>query len=155
MDVRICAHGTLSEGALSELVGFEERFDGAGVELRGTVVDQPDLIGLLGRLRRCGLAIRDVEVVPGPGTPADQKPPARLTPAVARFEFRGHVASLLRLVLEDAQLSEDAARTTLEVPLPNDGDSFFEVLARLEHLALEIREVHVHGVPKWDGERVG
>ena len=155
MQVRICARGTLSEGARSELVGFEERSDGAGVELRGSVVDQPDLIGLLGRLRRCGLAIRDVEVIPGPGASGCKKPPARLTAAVARFEFRGRVAGLLRLVLEDAQLCEDAARTTLEVPLRDDGDAFFEVLARLEQLALEIREVHVHGVPDCGSEGVG
>jgi hypothetical protein len=55
----------------------------------------------------------------------------------------GTVADLLRITLAEAQLVEDSATTTMEVALRDDGDALFSLLARIEQLALDIREVHV------------
>lgn len=139
VEVRICARGALSELDRRELPGFEESGDGSLVVLRGVVVDQPALLGVLERLRRAGLHIRDVERV-SPEGPTEAGGPAV---AVARFEFTGMVADLLRITLAEAQLVEDSATTTMEVALGDDDDALFGLLARIEQLALDIREVHV------------
>lgn len=137
IEVRICALGTLAEVVRRELAGFEERGDGSLVVLCGVVADQPALIGVLVRLRRAGLHIRDVERVPVCSPPVVSSEQA----VVARFEIQGRVADLLHLALDGA-LDEAPATTTLEVALEDD-DALFDILAVLEHLAVDIREVHV------------
>lgn len=140
-EVLISAQGTLSDAARLELTGFEELDDGSLVVLRGTVPDQPALLGLLERFRREGLRIRDVERL----SHAAHSPAGARGGVAARLEIRGLVADLLRLALHEADLVEEGGTTTLELALA-DEDELFEVLAGLESLALDVRGLHVRPV---------
>ncbi|MDO5711724.1 MAG: hypothetical protein Q4P32_08325 [Micrococcales bacterium] len=155
-EVRISAHGTLSDGARAELVGFDQLDDPSMVVLRGAVADQEALMGLLQRLRRAGLRIRDVERMPG-STPVS--PPVQEA-AVARLEVSGRVADLLRLAmvnvsgLEVVSGLEEASTTTIEIGLGEEG-ALFNVLADLEGLALDLHGLHVRpGNPQTEGPSV-
>lgn len=139
--VRICARGLLEDAAREELAGFVvETCDVSHVALHGTVPDQPALLGVLELLRRSGLRIRDVETVPGRPEATTARPGA----AVARVQIRGRVGDLLALVLDPVLIAETSATTTVEVDLRDDHDAVFELLGRLERLALEVVEVHIH-----------
>ncbi|MGM0384465.1 MAG: hypothetical protein ACQERF_00585 [Actinomycetota bacterium] len=138
IEVRICARGVLTEETRRELASFSEAGDGTHLVLRGTVVDQAALVGVLERLWRAGLHIRDVEVIP-----ATDEPGPFLLPVVARLEFRGQVADLLDLVVTEPHTIEATAVTTMEVALRDDAEALFELLARLERISLDIHEVHV------------
>lgn len=138
LEVRICARGALTDADLLELAGFENEGHGSFVVLRGTVADHPALLGVLERLRRSGLRIRDVEVlVREPASDAGGGP------VVARFAFRGRVGGLLRVAVAGGDVIEEPATTTLEVEIGDDGEALFDVLAHLEDLALEFEEIHV------------
>ncbi|NCD15941.1 MAG: hypothetical protein EOL91_01255 [Actinobacteria bacterium] len=138
LEVRICARGTLPESARRELAGFDEWCDNSHVVLRGEVADLPAIVGVLELLRRAGLHIRDVELVPLGGSPA-----SGTSSAVARIAFLGNVSELLTLVIDGARIAETPATTTVEVALPDDTDALFELLAHVERLALDIVELHV------------
>lgn len=138
MLVTIRALGTLPEDARAELSGFQKSHDRPMVVLRGCVVDQPALLGLLERLRRAGLRICDVEHA----TRLPASEPTGSTTAVARLELTGRVGDLLRLTLGETCLFESPATTTAEFAL-RDEDELRELVARVERLALEIRSLHI------------
>ena len=138
IDVCICAEGNLPEEEARELedLGMSSHVD--HVVLDGTVVDQAALLGVLERLRRAGLTIREV----GPtGRHPDRVRHARLSVV-------GHVAELLSGSLEDAVMVEEPATTTVEIGLAGD-DEVFELLRRVESLGLDIRSLHIG--PSLDG----
>lgn len=152
-EIRISAHGTLSDAVRAEMIGFDQLFDPSMVVLRGAVTDQAALMGLLERLRRAGLQIRDVERMPG--SPVFSSPARGV--AVARLEVSGQVADLLSLAmvnasgLDEVAGVEEAATTTIEIGLEEE-DALFEVLAGIEELALDLHGLHVRpGNPQTDG----
>jgi hypothetical protein len=132
IDVCIYAEGVLPADEVSELadLGIHSHVD--HVVLDGTVVDQAALIGVLERLRRAGLRIRDV-------APAARDDDAE---QVAFLSFAGRAGDLLRAVLDDAVVTEDETTTTAEVVLSR-ADDLFDMLGRLGALGLELRAVHV------------
>lgn len=132
IDVCIHAEGSLPAAEIRELadLGIHRHVD--HVVLDGTVVDQEALMGVLERLRRAGLHIRDV-------APAVR---GRDEGHVASLSIVGHAADLLRAVLPDAVVTEQATTTTAEVVLNRD-DDLFDLLGRLGALGLELRSVHV------------
>jgi hypothetical protein len=132
IDVCIYAEGVLPADEVSELadLGIHSHVD--HVVLDGTVVDQAALIGVLERLRRAGLQIRDV-------APAARDEDGE---QVAFLSFAGRAGDLLRAVLDDAVVTEDETTTTAEVVLSR-ADDLFDMLGRLGALGLELRAVHV------------
>lgn len=132
IEVSICAEGSLPPEELAELadLGVHSRVD--QVVLDGTVADQAALIGVLERLRRAGLRIRDVS--PGSSVENDDH--------VTTLAIVGQVGALLRAILTDSVVSEHSTTTTAEVIL-NRPDDLFDVLGRLGSLGLELRSVHV------------
>lgn len=132
IDICIYAEGVLPADEVSELadLGIHSHVD--HVVLDGTVVDQAALIGVLERLRRAGLRIRDVAPA-AKDEDADQ---------VALLSFAGRAGELLRAVLEEAVVTEDETTTTAEVVLSR-ADDLFDMLGRLGALGLELRAVHV------------
>ena len=132
IEVSIHAEGSLTPEELSELadLGIHRLVD--HVVLDGTVADQAALIGVLERLRRAGLRIRDV-------SPATTGEPDT---HVASLAVVGRVGGLLRALLVDAVVSEEATTTSVDVPLTRP-DDLFDILSRLGALGLELRSVHV------------
>lgn len=137
-EVLISARGSLGDAERLELAGFAEFQDGSLAVLHGAVGDEAALMGLLERLRRAGLRIRDVERL----LRSEHAPTRANAGILARLEIRGLVADLLQMTLADAGRVEECATTTVEVTLPDD-DALFSVLAELENLALDIHALHV------------
>lgn len=144
IEVRIRAEGALRDSDLQELVGFRAVREASGVVLCGAVVDQAALMGVLGRLRRAGLSVRDVDQVPAPSAAAEERPvPRRNVPGtVARIAIVGNVAELLEGAFESVTVVEEPATTTIEIGV-RDTTELYAVLDRLETLALELHELHV------------
>lgn len=153
IDVCIHAEGSLPAAEIRELadLGIHSHVD--HIVLDGTVVDQAALMGVLERLRRAGLHIRDV-------SPAAHDAE---TDHVLFLTVVGHAGSLLNAVLDDAVVTEQATTTTAEVALIRD-DDLFDLLGRLAALGLELRSVHVgrsaepppgDGFSPWSGDRLG
>jgi hypothetical protein len=143
IEVRICADGCLPPSEVAELEGLGIDRAVEQVVLDGCVVDQAALMGVLERLRRAGLTIRDVaprEPDAG-GTHADDAADTEVG-EVAEVAVLGRVGEIVRSVLPFATVTEGAATTTIEIALASS-DEVFDVLHRLEALALELREVHV------------
>lgn len=132
IDVCICAEGTLPEEEARELEDLGMRSHVDHVVLDGTVVDQAALLGVLERLRRAGLTIRQVG-------PSGRDPDCVRH---ARLSVVGHVANLLSGSLEDAVVREEPATTTVEIGLAGE-DEVFELLRRVESLGLDIRSLHI------------
>lgn len=132
IEISICAEGSLPTEEISELadIGIHGRTD--QVVLEGTVHDQAALVGVLERLRRAGLHIREV-------APAAE---AARGVEVARIAVGGRVGDIVRAVLGDAPVTEGDDMTTAEVVL-SSADVLFDVIERLGGLGLELRSVHV------------
>ena len=132
--IEVCIHaeGSLSPEELTELADLGIRRLVDHVVLDGTVADQAALIGVLERLRRAGLRIRDVS--PGAGGETDER--------VASLTVVGRVGGLLRALLTDSVVSEHLRTTSVEVVLRRP-DDLFDILRRLGSLGLELRSVHV------------
>lgn len=138
IEVWVSAYGVLHEVVRPEIGELDVHTDGSLVVLHGVLADQAALLGLLERLRRSGLRLRDVELVERTGQPS-----ARTSSlAVARIDVRGRVSDLLHAVLVDACRVEECSTTTLEVDL-DDEDAIFEVLADIEGLALDLCALHI------------
>jgi hypothetical protein len=137
IEVRICADGCLPPSEVAELEGLGIDRAVEQVVLDGCVVDQAALMGVLERLRRAGLTIRDV---------APREPDAVGTRSVdgevAEICVLGRVGEIVRSVLPLAAVTEGAATTRIEFA-PASSEEVFDVLHRLEALALELREMHV------------
>jgi hypothetical protein len=148
IEVRIRAEGALRDTDLQELAGFRAVPDAGGVVLRGAVVDQAALMGVLCRLRRAGLSVRDVDKVPAPSAVAKEQPVRhRNAPgAVARIAIVGNVADLLEGAFGSVSVMEEPATTTIEIGV-RDTAELYAVLDRLETLALELHELHVRPGP--------
>lgn len=131
IEVSIRVEGTLPAEEATELtdVGLRARRD--EVVLEGTVTDQEALIGVLERLRRAGLQLREVTSMP-PSPPSD----------VAFVTVAGRAADLVRVVLGDVPVTENEATTTAEVA-PVCTDVLFAAIERLSGLGLDLREVRV------------
>jgi hypothetical protein len=146
IEVRICADGCLPPAEVAELKGLGIDRAVEQVVLDGCVVDQAALMGVLERLRRAGLTIRDVapRETDGVGTHADDADDAADAEVgeVAEVAVLGRVGEIVRSVLPFATVTEGAATTTIEIAVASS-DGVFDVLHRLEALALELREVHV------------
>lgn len=132
IDVCICAEGNLPEDEVRELSDLGMRSHVDHVVLDGTVVDQAALMGVLERLRRAGMSIREV----APSTRRSE------CTRQARLAVAGQVGDLLRAVLDDAVVTEAPATTTAEIGLTSD-DDVFELLQRVEALGLDIRALHI------------
>lgn len=150
MTVRIGVRGAVPGALREELAGFVENVMPGGWVLVGSVADQAALLGTLERLHLAGLRIHDVEQLmtpsagplPGAGTAL---PPAR--GLRARIQVEGRVAALLARTLAREHVAEQPVTTSVEVHLEDDVD-LFRLLARLESLALVVREVHI-GPEAW------
>lgn len=134
IEVSICAEGSLPPEEIVELadLGVHSRVD--QVVLDGTVTDQAALIGVLERLRRAGLRIRDV--APAARTLDDDDD------GVAFIAVAGQVGDLVRAVLDIAVVTEQPTTTTAEMVL-SSADDLFDAIERLGGLGLELRSVHV------------
>jgi hypothetical protein len=55
--------GTLSAEDLAELAGMMSCVDGGSTVLRGLILDQPTLVGLLARVEGLGCTVRELRVV--------------------------------------------------------------------------------------------
>ena len=134
LHVRIGVRGELPSAVREELDGFVESPAAGARLLWGTVPDMASLLGFLERLHMAGVAVEDVErLLP--------RQPNGAPSATARIQVEGYVADYLAPEFGAASLDE-AVCTTLEVAVA-DQDALFAVLARLEELALEVREVHL------------
>jgi hypothetical protein len=140
IEIRICAEGALPQEEAGELahLGLSSHVD--HVVIRGTLVDQAALMGVLARLHRAGLRIQDVTSA-GAAFPAAH---------VAHLVLAGQVAEFVRSALPDAVVTEHPPTTTAEVDIAGE-DDLFDLLDRLESLGLELRAVHLgrpdHGGP--------
>ncbi|MGA8047152.1 MAG: hypothetical protein WCA30_12890 [Dermatophilaceae bacterium] len=132
IDVCIYAEGNLPEEEARELSDLGMRSHVDHVVLDGTVVDQAALMGVLERLRRAGMAIREV----GPAGPRPE------CGRHARLAVVGHVGDLLREVLETAVVTEEPPTTTAVIDLTSD-DDVFELLQRIEALGIAIRALRI------------
>ena len=132
IDVCICAEGNLPEDEVHELTDLGMRSHVDHVILEGAVADQAALMGVLERLRRAGMAIREVG-------PAGRRAEC---PRHARLSVVGQVGDLLSSVLDGALVTEEPATTTAEVDLTSD-DDVFELLQRIEALGLDIRALRI------------
>ena len=93
IDVCICAEGNLPEDEVDELADLGMRSHVDHVVLEGEVADQAALMGVLERLRRAGMAIREVG-------PAERRAEC---PRHARFSVVGQVGDLLSALIEGAR----------------------------------------------------
>lgn len=132
IDVRICAEGSLPEDEVDELADLGMLSHVDHVVLEGAVADQAALMGVLERLRRAGMTIRDVG-------PAGRRAEC---PRHARISVAGQVGDLLGSVLDGAFVTEEPATTTAEVRLTSD-DEVFDLLRRIEALGLDIRALRI------------
>jgi hypothetical protein len=132
IDVSICAEGNLPDDEARELTDLGMRSHVDHVVLDGTVVDQAALLGVLERLHRAGMTIREVG-------PSGRRPDCARH---ARLAVVGAVGDLLRDVLAEAVVTEEPATTTAEIGLTSD-DDVFELLQRIESLGLEIRALRI------------
>lgn len=132
IDVIICAEGNLPEDEARELTDLGLRSHVDHVVLDGTVVDQAALLGVLERLHRAGMTIREVG-------PSERRPDCARH---ARLAVVGAVGDLLRDVLAEAVVTEEPATTTAEIGLTSD-DDVFDLLQRIESLGLEIRALRI------------
>lgn len=131
--IRVCIHaeGSLPPAELSELadLGIHRHVD--HLVLDGTVADQAALIGVLERLRRAGLRIRDV--LPAPSESDD---------LMASLAIVGQVGGLLRALFTDAVVIERSRTTSVDLPLRR-ADDLFDALSRFGALGLELQSIHV------------
>lgn len=134
IDVCICAEGSLPADEISELADLGLRSHVEHVVLDGTVVDQAALIGVLERLRRAGLRIHEM-------TPGRRQSPDRAGQR-AVVSVVGLVGEMLSAALDKAEVTEEPATTTAEVPV-SCTDDLFNLLHRLEALGLDLRALHL------------
>lgn len=132
IDVCICAEGSLPEDEVRELSDLGMHSHVEHVVLDGTVVDQAALMGVLERLQRAGMSLREA-------APSQRRSGCTRH---ARIAVAGQVGDLLRAVLEDAVVSEEVATTTAVIALTSD-DDVFELLRRVEALGLDIRALDI------------
>ena len=132
IDVHICAEGYLPDEEARELSDLGMRSHVEHVVLDGTVADQAALFGVLDRLRRVGMTIREV-APPQPGSD---------DPRHLRLAVTGHVGDILGAVVDGISVREEPARTIVETGLTSD-DDIFDLLARIEALGLEIRALRI------------
>lgn len=132
IEVSIRVEGPLPAEEATELADLGLRARTDEVVLEGTVTDQAALIGVLERLRRAGLRLREVS----------STAPSPASDDVAFVTVAGRAADLVRVVLGDVPVTEDEATTTAEVA-PACTDVLFAVIERLSGLGLDLRAVHV------------
>lgn len=142
--VRIRAQGELAPADRRELAGFAATVENGELLLRGAVPDQAALLGVLTRLHRAGVRIRDMEQAPE-SQPDDTDPAHERAAFLARIQLVGHVAEHLAGVPGTDTATEMPATTTIEVQLAQE-QALQEVLVVLESLALQVLEVHVRPV---------
>lgn len=142
IDVFIWAEGRLSPDDMRELADLGVDSHGGHVVMDGTVVDQAALMGVLERLYRAGLSIREVGTSDSTGDCTRH----------ARLSVIGHVGDLLGTVLENAAVTEDPATTTVDVTLTSD-DDVLELLTRIEGLGLDLHALQITG--SQDGRNEG
>ncbi|MFK5635839.1 hypothetical protein [Ornithinimicrobium sp. LYQ103] len=132
IEVSIFAEGSLPPEEIVELadLGVHSRAD--QVVLDGTVTDQAALIGVLERLRRADLRIRDVWPAARPCGDKD----------AAHIVVTGRVGGLVRSVLDIGVVTEQPTMTTVVLAL-SSADDLFDAIERLGGLGLELRSVHV------------
>ncbi len=69
--------GRLPAEELAEFVGLTATYDGPGTVLRGVVVDQAALVGIVARVEALGCSVTELELVdpqPGSGSHRNQTP---------------------------------------------------------------------------------
>ncbi|KAB7745247.1 hypothetical protein GA707_04680 [Nostocoides sp. F2B08] len=136
IDVCIWAEGNLPEGEEQEIADLGMRSHVDHVVLEGAVADQAALMGVLERLHRAGMTIREFG-------PAGHRPEY---PRHARLSVVGQVGDLLGTVLHGALVTEEPATTTAEIDLTSD-DDVFDLLRRIETLGLDIRALRIGRSP--------
>ncbi|MFN2319182.1 MAG: hypothetical protein ABR500_05820 [Dermatophilaceae bacterium] len=132
IDICIYAEGSLPAEEVIELADLGLHWRPDQVVLDGTVADQAALIGVLERLRRAGMRIREVSSA---SSGEDDR-------HLALIAVVGQVGDLVRAVLVDAVVTEQPTTTTAEVVLSRD-DDLFDAIRRLGELSLELCAVQV------------
>ncbi len=145
LELRIHAEGAFDEALVAELGRLEVRHVPGGAILHGPVMDAAELWGVLHRLHRAGIRLRSLERLGAPDThPATPGvEPAEVAEVEVRIEVNGYAAGVVSVVVGKADVFESPPSTTLVMRLPTDGDVLFDVLDRLEGLALDIRGIRV------------
>lgn len=136
IDVCIWAEGSLPEDEVPELADLGMRSHVEHVVLAGSVADQAALMGVLDRLRRAGMTIREFG-------PVEHRPQCLRH---ARLSVVGQVGDLLATVLDGALVTEEPATTTAEIELTSD-DDVFELLQRIQTLGLDLRALRLGRSP--------
>jgi|GEM_PF-4580495 len=145
LELRIHAEGVFDDALVAELGRLEVRHVPGGAILHGPVMDAAELWGVLHRLHRAGIRLRSLERLGAPDThPATPRvEPAEVAEVEVRIEVNGYAAGVVSVVVGKADVFESPPSTTLVMRLPTDGDVLFDVLDRLEGLALDIRGIRV------------
>ncbi|HLS45503.1 MAG TPA: hypothetical protein VK045_08710 [Ornithinicoccus sp.] len=146
--VRIRARGELGQADRLELPGFDASAEMDELVLLGTVPDEAALLGVLTRLIRAGVSVRDLERIPtacvtGPGGPSGRARPQGAF--LARIQLAGRIAGHLRQMPDAEVMSEVSASTTIEVELDEE-HALEELLMTLNSRALHVLELRVRPV---------
>ncbi len=145
LELLIQIEGDLSSDLLTELAGFETHPVAGGTVLHGQVPDASALWGILHRLRRASLEIRSVEhliTLPPAEHPLSASAPRTWPERLVRIEVEGHAAGVVSDAVVCDAVFPTPPSTTLVMRISSD-EELFAVLARLEGLALDVREIRI------------
>lgn len=145
VEFRIETDRGLSSDQLTELAGFRTEPSAGGAFLQGSVADSAALWGILHRLHRAGVSLRSVERLVPSGCPPAHSPDRTTTQPPGRIvhiEVEGHAAGVIAGSMSCVELYQSPPSTLLMLTVGGEKE-LFDVLAVLEGLALEVREIHV------------
>lgn len=141
--VHVDAQGTITDELRRELAGVLTDVDETTVTLlRGSVVDNAALMGLLHRLRLAGLRIMNVDALPDPD---DLVETDRLSPPelVATLDVAGEIDQRLSLLLGEGRVIREFTTSTVLFRLGVDAD-LSGVLDLIESANLDLLHVRLH-----------
>lgn len=139
--VQVDATGDVSDELRSELVGVLAGQDQFAVTvLRGTVLDNAALMGLLHRLQRSGLQVVNMDAMP----PAE--PDARSGPVAAEdivtLDLKGPLDDQAASLLDGGRVIQESVTTTVRFRV-TPGSDLGALLNRVEALNLQLMHLNV------------
>lgn len=138
--VQVDATGDVSDELRNELAGVLAGQDEFGVTvLRGTVLDNAALMGLLHRLQRAGLRVVNMDAMPA-------SEPDTVDMAVAddlvTLDLKGRLDDHLASLLDGGRVIQESVTTTVRFRVASGGD-LGALLNRVEALNLQLMHLNV------------